>query len=332
MPGRTLEGHSIRQKADIMTEVLIIGGGAAGLSAALLLGRSRRSVLVIDAGAPRNAPAAGAHGFLTRDGVAPLELTRLGRADLAPYDVRIVDGTVTGAERTDRGFRVSLADGSVFEAPRILVTTGLVDELPDIPGLGERWGKDLAHCPYCHGWEIQDQAIGVIGNGSFAVHQALLFRQWSANITLFLNDSMQPTRDEHLQLAARGIGVVTGAVARVHSTDGSVSGVELADGSEHGVQALTVQPRMVARSRFLTGLGLVTSVTAFGETIDSDETGLTAIPGVWAAGNVTDMKATVLAAAQGGANAAVMINMDMMAAELADAVAAHTAYPRHHTA
>ena len=308
-----------------MQDVIIIGGGAAGLSAALLLGRSRRSVTVIDAGQPRNAPAAGAHGFLTRDGVAPLELTRLGRADLAPYDVRVEDGTVVGAERTDSGFLVSLESGAAFEARRVLVTTGLVDELPDIPGLGERWGKDLAHCPYCHGWEIQDQAIGVIGNGTFAAHQALLFRQWSANVTLFLNNAPLPTDAELVQLAARGIPVVTGAVARIHSTDDAVSHVELEDGSKHPVQALTVQSRVVARAGFLTGLGLLPAANPFGETIESDETGLTAVPGVWAAGNVTDMRATVLAAAQGGANAAVAINMDMMAEELAAAVAEYTA-------
>ncbi|MEO6530164.1 MAG: NAD(P)/FAD-dependent oxidoreductase [Specibacter sp.] len=308
-----------------MQDVIIIGGGAAGLSAALLLGRSRRSVTVIDSGQPRNAPAAAAHGFLTRDGVAPLELTRMGRADLAPYDVRVEDGTVVGAKRTDNGFRVFLESGAVFEAKRILVTTGLVDELPDIAGLGERWGKDLAHCPYCHGWEIQDQTIGVIGNGTFAAHQALLFRQWSANVTLFLNNAPQPSDAELVQLAARGIPVVTGAVARIHSTDDAVSQVELADGSTHPVQALTVQSRVVARAGFLAGLGLVPTANPFGETIESDETGLTATPGVWAAGNVTDMKATVLAAAQGGAYAAMAINMDMMAEELAAAVAAYTA-------
>ncbi|MHA7271780.1 NAD(P)/FAD-dependent oxidoreductase [Arthrobacter sp. HLT1-20] len=307
-----------------MQDVLIIGGGAAGLSAALLLGRSRRSVTVIDSGQPRNAPAAGAHGFLTRDGVAPLELTRLGRADLAPYDVRVADGTVVSAERTDNGFRVALADGATFEAKRILVTTGLVDELPDIAGLSERWGKDLAHCPYCHGWEIQDQAIGVIGNGTFAAHQALLFRQWSANITLFLNNAPQPSETELEQLAARGIPVVTGAVAQIHSTDDAVTQVELEDGSKHSVQALTVQSRVVARAGFLSGLGLVPTANPFGATIESDETGLTSVPGVWAAGNVTDMKATVLAAAQGGAAAAVAINMDMMAEELAAAVTAYT--------
>jgi thioredoxin reductase len=313
------------QKADIMQDVIIIGGGAAGLSAALLLGRSRRSVLLIDAGQPRNAPAEGVHGLLTRDGVAPLELTRLGRADLAPYDVRIEDGNVASAELTEDGFRVVLESGAEFTAPRILVTTGLADVLPDIPGLGERWGKDLAHCPYCHGWEIQDHVIGVIGNGSFAAHQALLFRQWSDNVTLFLNNSPQPTDVERVQLAARGIPVVEGQVVRIHSTDGGVGGVELADGTVHPVQALTVQSRVLAQAGFLTGLGLAAAATPFGTVLESDETGLTAVPGVWAAGNVTDMKATVLAAAQAGANAAVAINMDMMAQEVADAVDAYSA-------
>ncbi|WP_449372024.1 NAD(P)/FAD-dependent oxidoreductase [Arthrobacter psychrolactophilus] len=160
-----------------MQDVIIIGGGAAGLNAALVLGRSRRSVTVIDAGQPRNAPAHAAHGFLTRDGVAPLELTRLGRADLAPYDAHVEEGTVVRVEQIDGGFQVTLDSGAVRTSRRLLITTGLVDELPDIPGLAQHWGKNLAHCPYCHGWEIKDQAIGVIGSSDFAVHQTLLFRQ-----------------------------------------------------------------------------------------------------------------------------------------------------------
>ncbi|WP_253901403.1 NAD(P)/FAD-dependent oxidoreductase [Arthrobacter sp. PAMC 25486] len=320
-----MKDTATHQKADIMQDVIIIGGGAAGLSAALLLGRSRRSVTVIDAGQPRNAPAHGVHGFLTRDGVSPLELLRQGRADLAPYDVRVVEGSVAGAQRMDGGFRVSLDGGDVLEATRILVTTGLADELPDIEGLSERWGKDVAHCPYCHGWEIQNQAIGVIGSGAMAVHQALLFRQWSPTITLFLNSAPQPSDVELQQLAARGITIVEGIIARVHAVDDAVSSVELADGTSHPVQALTVQSRVMARAAFLGELGLVPVPNPFGEILESDEMGLTAVPGVWAAGNVTDMKVTVLAAAQAGANAAVAINMDMMAQELEQAVAAHEA-------
>jgi thioredoxin reductase len=306
-----------------MQDVIIIGGGAAGLSAALQLGRSRRSVTVIDAGEPRNAPSPAAHGFLTRDGVAPLELTRLGRADLEPYDVSVVDGTVTSAVKDNDGFRVTLANGEVLTAKRLLITTGAVDVLPDIPGLAERWGKDLVHCPYCHGWEIRDEAIGVIGSSTMAVHQALLFRHWSPNITLFLNSAPQPTDVERQQLAARGIKLIEGQVARIHSTDGAVSSVEMADGSDHPVQALTAQSRVVARGAFLETLGLVPVSSEFGELIETDATGLTDISGVWAAGNVTDLRANVVASAFDGAMSGVAINMGMMAQELAEAVAAH---------
>lgn len=308
-----------------MQDAIIIGGGAAGLSAALQLGRSRRSVTVVDAGQPRNAPSPAAHGFLTRDGVAPLELTRLGRADLEPYDVRVVEGSVVSAQKVDGVFHVTLADGTMLKTPRLLVTTGAVDVLPDIPGLAERWGQDLVHCPYCHGWEIRDHAIGVIGSSTMAVHQALLFRQWSPNITLFLNSAPEPTAAERRQLAARGIQLVEGQVARIHSTEAGVSGVELADGSLHPVEALTAQSRVVARAGFLSTLGLEPVSGEFGDLIEADGTGLTAVPGVWAAGNVTDMRATVVASAFAGAMAGVAINMDMIAAELAADVAAFDA-------
>lgn len=320
-PGARLKDTATHQKADTMQDVIIIGGGAAGLNAALVLGRTRRSVTVVDAGQPRNAPATAAHGFITRDGVAPHELLRLGRADLEPYDVSIVDGHVQHAEKLDGEFRITLGDGSTLRAKRLLVTTGVVDELPDIPGLAEHWGQDVAHCPFCHGWEIRDQNIGVIGSSTFAVHQALLFRQWSPNITLFINSAPQPTDVELQQLAARGIPVVTGAVARVHSKDDAVTHLELEDGSEHPVQALTVQSRVLVQAEFLPGLGLVPVSTPFGETIESDEMGQTSVPGVWVAGNVTNLSATVLASAQGGAMAAVSINMDLMAAELEEAMA-----------
>lgn len=304
-----------------MQDVLIIGGGAAGLNAALVLGRTRRSVTVIDAGHPRNEPASAAHGFITRDGVAPLELLRLGRADLEPYDVDVVDGYAQAVAKRDGGFTVTLRDGTTHSGKRLLVTAGVVDELPDIPGLAERFGKDAAHCPFCHGWEIRDQAIGVIGSSSFAVHQALLFRQWSPSITLFLNSAPEPPDVEHQQLKARGIPVVRGAVARVHATDDAVTHLELEDGSEHPVQALTVQSRVLVRAELLAGLGLVPVATAFGEIVESDEMGKTSVPGVWVAGNITNLSATVLASAQGGAMTAVAINNDLMAEELEQAMA-----------
>jgi len=158
---------------DLVTyDVVVVGGGAAGLGGALMLGRSRRSVLVVDAGEPRNAPASGVHGFLTRDGVSPAALLQVGREEVRGYGARVLDGRVASAESVDGGFTVTLEDGRRVGARRLLVTTGLVDELPDVPGVRERWGRDVLHCPYCHGWEVRDQPIGVLASGPMAVHRA----------------------------------------------------------------------------------------------------------------------------------------------------------------
>ena len=163
-------------------DVVIVGGGAAGLSAALVLGRARRSVAVIDAGAPRNAPAAHMQGFLSRDGMPPAELLAAGRDEVTGYGVEIVDDAVV---KIEPGFVVHLASGGTVSARRILVTTGVTDDLPAIAGVRERWGRDLLHCPYCHGWEVRDQPLGVLGTHPGAVLHAQLVRQWSDDVVFF---------------------------------------------------------------------------------------------------------------------------------------------------
>jgi len=305
-------------------DVVVVGGGAAGLSGALLLARARRSVVVIDAGAPRNAPAAGVHGLLGRDGIRPAELLERGRAEVRRYGGQVVAGEVTTAFRDPGGFTVALADGRSVRARRLLVTTGLVDELPEIPELRARWGHDVLHCPYCHGWEVRDQAIGVLATGPRAVHQALLFRQWSADITFFSHTMTPPTGEEAAQLAARGIGVVDGEVASLEIAEDRLVGVRLADGTTVGLQALAVSPRMVARAGFLAALGLRPAAhpSGLGEHIPADLTGRTEAPGVWVAGNVTDLAAQVGAAAAAGAVAAAQINADLVAEDTRRAVEA----------
>ena len=305
-------------------DVVVIGGGAAGLSGALQLARSRRSVLVIDAGSPRNAPAAGVHGLLGREGTAPAELLAKGRAEVRGYGGRIDDGAVTAARRTDAGFAVTLADGRQVRSRRLLVTTGLTDELPDVPGLRERWGRDVLHCPYCHGWEVRDQAIGVLASGPTSVHQALLFRQLSADVVYFRRGT--PLDDDQAeQLAARGIVVVDDDVVGLATTDDRLTGVWLRDGRMIARAALAVAPRMVARAGFLAELGLeaVEHPSGMGEHIPADATGATAVPGVWAAGNVTDLSAQVGAAAAAGALAAARVNADLVDEETRNAVAAY---------
>ena len=318
---------------DLLTDgydVVVIGGGAAGLNGALMLARSRRSVLVIDAGAPRNAPATAVHGLLARDGMPPAELLDRGRAEVRAYGGQLTAGQVTAAHRDLDGFTVTLADGRAVHARRLLVATGLADELPDIPGLRERWGRDVVHCPYCHGWEVRDQAIGVLASGPTAVHQALLFRQLSDDVLLLSHTMPPPAGQDARQLAARGIRVVPGEVVSVRITDDRLTGVELADGTVLARQALAVAPRMVARAGFLATLGLTATAhpLGVGEYIEADRTGLTAVPGVWVAGNVTDLSAQVGGAAAAGAMAGAGINADLVAEDATRAVAGLTSTPR----
>ncbi|MFH8793430.1 NAD(P)/FAD-dependent oxidoreductase [Streptomyces sp. NPDC017941] len=303
-------------------DVVVIGGGAAGLNGALMLARARRSVVVLDAGAPRNAPAEGVHGLFGREGMPPAELLERGRAEVRGYGGQVVSAEVAGVERAENGFEVRLADGRALRARRVLVATGLTDELPDVPGLRERWGRDVLHCPYCHGWEVRDQAIGVLGSGPLSVHQALLLRQWSADITFFPHTMAPPSAEEAEQLAARGIRVVEGEVGSLEIVDDRVVGVRLADGELVPREAVAVAPRMVARVDFLKALGLAPVPHPAGEYVPS-EAGRTEVRGVWVAGNVTDLSAQVGGAAAAGAAAAGQINADLVAEEPRAAVAVY---------
>ncbi|WP_196942673.1 NAD(P)/FAD-dependent oxidoreductase [Streptomyces sclerotialus] len=306
-------------------DVVVVGGGAAGLNGALMLARARRSVVVIDAGAPRNAPADGVHGLLAREGMPPAELLERGRAEVRAYGGQVVTGAVAAAARDAAGLTVTLADGRTVRARRLLVTTGLVDELPDVPGLRERWGREVVHCPYCHGWEIRDQAIGVLAAGPPAVHQALMFRQWSDDVTFFTHTMAPPAGEEAEQLAARGVRVVDGEVAGLEIDGDRLVGVRLSDGTVVAREALAVAPRFTARAGFLAGLGLRPAVhpSGAGEHLPADAAGRTEVPGVWAAGNVTDPTAQVGTAAAAGATAAAQINADLIAEETRRAVAAY---------
>ncbi len=306
-------------------DVVVIGGGAAGLSGALMLARARRSVVVVDAGTPRNAPAAGVHGLLGRDGTPPAELLDRARAEVRSYGGEIVRGEVETVERDGDRFAVRVAGGGTLRARRLLVTTGLVDELPDVPGLRERWGRDVVHCPYCHGWEVRDRAIGVLATGPMSVHQALLFRQWSADVTLFTHRAPVPDPEQAERLAARGIAVVTGEVAALEVAGDRLTGVRLADGTVIAREVVAVAPRMVARAGLLESLGLraVEHPSGAGEHVPADPTGRTEVAGVWVAGNVTDLAAQVGAAAAAGAFAAAQINVDLVTEETDAAVAAY---------
>ncbi|GAA3701691.1 NAD(P)/FAD-dependent oxidoreductase [Arthrobacter ginkgonis] len=319
-------------------DVLIIGGGAAGLSAATTLARSLRDVLVVDAGEPRNAPAHAAHNLLGREGINPLELLAAGRAEAEAYGARIVRdravsinsvGSISGEASVGRGgsgFAVELGSGATATARRLLLATGLVDELPDVPGLREHWGSRVLHCPYCHGWEVRGRKIGVLASSPMAVHQALLFRQLSEDVTVFLHEQPGFGPEEAAQLEAIGVRIMPGRVVRVESgpegttpdagqdADAAAEtglGVVLEDGARMDVDALAVGPRMVARGELYEQLGGTLSEHPMGLFIETGPMGKTPLDGVWAAGNANDLAAMVSVAGGAGTMAAAAINADL---------------------
>ena len=298
-------------------DVVVAGGGAAGLSAALVLGRARRRVAVVDAGSPRNAPAAHMQGFLSRDGMAPAELLAAGRSEVASYGVELLEDHVADIEP---GFAVRLGRGRVLNARRVLIATGLNDALPDIPGVSERWGRDLLPCPYCHGWEVRDQPIGVLGTNPAAVEHALLIRQWSDDIAFFTH-TYPLTADERATLDARAVGVIDGLVARLSIVEDRLDAVQLTDGRAFPRAAVFIRPAFHRhKDDPVDSLGCELDDSGF---IQVDRTGRTSVPGVWAAGNVANPRAQVITAAGEGSTAAISINTDLVQEDVERALSAN---------
>lgn len=304
-------------------DVVVVGGGAAGLSAALVLGRARRRVAVVDAGEPRNAPAAHMQGYLSRDGMPPSELLDVGRSEIEGYGVDVVKGEVSSITH---GFTVTLADGRQLRARRLLVATGVTDEVPDIPGVRERWGTDLLHCPYGHGWEVQDRPLGAIGWIPGSALHAQLVRQWSDDVVFFAH-TYEFADGEREQLGARGITVVDGEVTGLVVVDDRLAGVELDDDRFVAREAAFVRPRNAPRrDGLLAGLGCEVGPNGF---VTVDASGRTSTPGLWAAGNAVDPRAQVITAAGAGSAAAIAINLDLVQEDVHDAVSARSAAGRN---
>ncbi|GAB3267828.1 NAD(P)/FAD-dependent oxidoreductase [Kineosporia babensis] len=308
-------------------DVVVVGGGAAGLSGAVALGRSRRSVLVVDAGEQRNAPAEAMHNYLGREGLNPLELVAIGREEVAAYGGSTVRARVSDVSVVAGGFLVALDNGVSVEARRLLLATGLLDELPEIEGLAECWGNDVIHCPYCHGYEHRDQAIGVLVTTPMSVHQALMFRQLSDDVVVFAHTGPAISADDRAQLDALGVRVIEGEVSAVESHSGGLSGIRLASGEVVPRQVLVIGPKFEARLDGLKGLGLEVVPMAIGDfvlghSVKADANGKTDVPGVWAAGNVANPMAQVVISAGQGLMAGAQINADLIMEDARAAVAA----------
>lgn len=302
-------------------DVVVVGGGAAGLAAATALARSRRSVLVVDAGEPRNAPAHAAHNILGNEGIVPADLLARGRTEASGYGAEIHPGRALTAGREDNAFVVDLGSAGTVRARRLLLATGLVDELPTVPGVRELWGRSVLHCPYCHGWEVRDRRIGVLASSAMSVHQALLFRQLSDHVTVFLHTAPDLDDEALEQLAARDIRLVEGPVARLRADGDTVRAVVLDDGREELVDAVAVAPRFLARTDLFEQLGGTVTDHPLGHFIETDPMGKTELPGVWAAGNARDLSAMVVVAAGEGLMAGAAINADLVGEDVTLAVA-----------
>ncbi|MFF2371263.1 NAD(P)/FAD-dependent oxidoreductase [Agromyces sp. NPDC058110] len=314
--------HSELQDAD----VVIVGGGPAGLSAALSLGRARRRVVVIDSREPRNRFAAHMHGVLGHDGLSPLELLERGRAEAAGYGVRFIRGEVRAARAERDGIEVETAEGGI-RTRRLLVATGLRDELPDIPGMREQWGRGVVVCPYCDGWEHREDIIGIVATSPRSVEQALLLRQWSDRVVYFENAVGAASAADPERLASRGIrvesGVVTGLLVDVGGDvgdDARLTGVEV-DGRVIEVGVIFTGPTMRPRDGLLRSLGAATTVSDLGDWVDVDDDGRTSVPGVWAVGNVVNVRANVSLSLGLGSLVAGALNAELVAEDVAAAVA-----------
>jgi thioredoxin reductase/SAM-dependent methyltransferase len=313
-------GEHTPHTAERHCDVAVIGGSAAGLAAALQLGRQRRSVVVIDAGEPRNAPASHMHSYLGHDGLPPAELTAIGRDEVRSYGGEVLSGRAVDVTRTGDGlFRVELAGGRSLIARRVLAATGLVDELPDIEGLAEHWGGDVIHCPFCHGFEVRDRRIVQIVTHPRGLHPAGLFRQLSDRFSLVLHEGVDADSPELHALRAAGVEVVDSRVRRiVTGGDGHVEAVELADGARIDADAVVVGARFRVRAEPFASLGLKPAEhpTGLGSFVETDETGETSVPGLYAAGNVTDPSQQVLQAAAAGSRVGGMISFSLAAEDI----------------
>ncbi|SOD63592.1 Thioredoxin reductase [Streptomyces zhaozhouensis] len=307
-------------------DVAVIGGGPAGLSGALALARSRRRVLVIDAGEPRNAPSAHAHNYLTRDGAPPAEILAAGRKEVRGYGAEVLTPvSVTSAEALGGPdsplFRLGLSDGRSVTARRLLVATGVRDELPDVAGLAEHWGETVLHCPYCHGWEVRDQPVALLASNGLAAHMGLLWSQWSDHVTLVTHTAPALDDARRARLEAAGVTVVDDrATAVTRDRDGALSGLTLAGGGSVPCRAVVVSPRSTVRLGPLAALGLeptdvVMEGQVLGTQIETDPTGRSPVPGVWVAGNAAGINEHVVSSAAAGVRAGAVINMDLIEAD-----------------
>lgn len=302
-------------------DVIIIGGGAAGLSAALMLGRALRKVLVLDGGSPRNRFASHMHGVLGNEGTDPMEFLSRARAEVAGYGVEVRSAVVNQVSETAAGIAVETDDGGRLTARRLIAASGARDDLPEIPGMAQRWGRDVLHCPYCHGWEVRGKRLAVLATSPMGIHQAQLIRQWSHDVVFFTALAGPVDGDIAAQLAARNVASDARPVAELVVSGDVLTGIRVEGGEVVGVDAVFTAATLVPQDGYLAGFGLEREDSAFGSFLKVDPTGRTSHPRIWAAGNITAPGANVPISIAAGAMAGGMINADLVTEDFALAAA-----------
>jgi thioredoxin reductase len=293
-----------------MLDTVIVGGSSAGLSAALILGRALRTVLVIDDGKPCNRVSHASHGFLTRDGIEPAELLRIGREQLGQYDtVSLMHAFVVSVSPIAEGFTVETRDGDQFQSRKLLLATGLRDELPDLPGIEAFWGTSVFHCPYCDGWEVRNEPLAVYGPGD-TLHQVRMLRNWTPYLTLVTGGEGRVPEENRALFARHGIQINEKPIARLDGEDDKLRQIAFNDGSALSCTALFIHPATHHQAPFAHDLGCVRNEQG---KIQVDELGRTSVPGVYAAGDTTSRFRSVAIAVASGAAAAYGISHDLIA-------------------
>ncbi|WP_137921001.1 NAD(P)/FAD-dependent oxidoreductase [Hydrogenophaga sp. 2FB] len=291
-----------------LNDAIVIGGSYAGLSAAMQLARARRRVLVIDAGVRRNRFARASHGFIGQDGRAPGDIAAEAKAQVLAYpNVRWLDGTAAQAERHDGGFRVTTADGATEHARKVVIATGVVDELPAIDGLAQRWGSSVFHCPYCHGYELDEGRIGVLASSALSMHHALMLPDWGQT-TFFLNDAFVPDGAQRAALAARGVTVEAEPIARLEDA----ATVLLRDGRRLTMDGLFTATRTRLASPVAEQLGCALEEGPTGAFVQADAMQATSVPGVFACGDAARAAGNVAISVGAGAMAGAAAHRSLM--------------------